>query len=199
MNTRFLTILTTLAFLGFSVSAFAGKYGTPYPTFDVEFSGELLGYGTLWQSGQKQEGLTYWASDHPEGSVGFIDLTYFEDYFSVLPSNTLCFQGNPPTPINGLQFFRDRDDAAVLKISFEGSDRSGTLRFMYLLTLEGDFDENVSWLPKNAEVHPVVLSNWDLKLKKKRENNLYSEDSCVGSGSFLDATIRVCETGDGCF
>ena len=101
--------------------------------------------------------------------------------------------------MNGVQFFRDKNGDAILKISFPGHRRDGTGDFMYLLTLEGDFDENVSWLPKNAEVHPVVLSNWDLKLNKKRENNLYSEDSCVGSGSFLDATILVCETGDGCF
>jgi hypothetical protein len=54
MNARILTILTTLAFLGFSISAFAAKYGAPYPTFDVVFNGELSGGGHLWQSGQKQ-------------------------------------------------------------------------------------------------------------------------------------------------
>jgi hypothetical protein len=61
---------------------------------------------------------------------------------------------------------------------------------MYLLTLEGDFEDEVLWLP-DITPHLVHVWEWDLKLKKKRENNLYSEDSCVGSGQFIDASIEV--------
>ena len=194
MNTRFLTLLTTLAFLGFTVSAFAVKFGAPYPTFDVDFNGVLDGgYGSSWQSGKKQEGLTYWDSDPKDGD-GYIGLAYFEAYFSSLPDGTTdCFDPFP-TLINGVQFFRNRDDAAVLKISFEGRERFGTMPmdFMYLLTLEGDFAPGTgTWLPQDSTTVDVV--SWELILKKKRENNLYSEVSCVGSGDF-DAAASILVT-----
>ena len=186
MKIRYLTLLTTLLFLGFSISAFAGKYGPPYPTFDVNFGGELIGYGTLWQSSKKQKSLTYWASDHPEGSVGVINGAYFNHEFAPLPAN--CFGGD--IAMNGVQFFREKNGDAILKISFPGHLRDGTGDFMYLLTLEGSFAEPSDWLPQVST--SVPFEGWKLKLVNTRENNLYSEVSCVGSGSFIsNATIIV--------
>ncbi len=190
MKTRFLIVLTTLAFLGFSISAFAGKYGPPYPTFDVQFGGELLGYGTLWQSSKKQKSLTYWASDHPEGSEGVINGAYFNYEFPPYPAN--CFDGD--IAMNGVQFFRDKNGDAILKISFPGHRKNGTGGFMYLLTLEGSFDKPSDWLPQSSTF--VFFDGWKLKLKNKRENNLYSEESCVGSGSFLSGTKIVVDKND---
>jgi len=188
MSTRFLTILTTLAFLGLSVSAFAGKYGPPYPTFDVAFDGALIGGGLLWQSSQKQKSLTYWASDHPEDSEGIINGAYFDTYFSAN-----CFPDsdfpNGDVAMNGVQFFRDKNGDAILKISFPGHRRDGTGDFMYLLTLEGSFHDSNDWLPQVSTF--VSFEGWKLKLMNKRENNLYSEESCVGSDSFGLGTIIV--------
>ena len=199
MKIRYLTLLTTLAFLGFSISAFAGKYGPPYPTFDVAFDGELQGNGTLWQSSKKQKSLTYWESDHPKFSEGVINGTYFNEQFplslAIPPPPATCFDGD--VDMNGVQFFRDRDDgAAILKISFPGHPKNGTGDFMYLLTLEGSFDEPGNWLPTVSTSLPgvstsVSLEGWKLKLMNKRENNLYSEESCVGSGSFGSDTMIV--------
>jgi len=181
MNTRFLTVLITLTFLGFSISAFAGKYGPPYPWFDVEFVGELHGYGFLWQSSQKQKSLTYWASDRPEDSEGVINGAYFNYKFKDQSIPAGCFDGD--LAMNGVQFFRDKKNGdAILKISFPGHPKVGTGNFMYLLTLEGSFDEPNNWLPTDST--SVSFEGWKLKLMNHRENNLYSEESCVGSGTF---------------
>jgi len=188
MNVRYLILLTTLVFLGFSVSAFAGKYGPPYPTFDVAFVGELQGHGYFWQSSKKQKSLTYWASDHLEGSEGKINGAYFNGQFPLSTEfPALCFDGGN-IAMNGVQFFRDSDDgAAILKISFPGHDMNGNMDFMYLLTLEGSFDDPEDWLPE--ELTSVSFDGWKLKLMNHRENRLYSEDSCVGSGLFVDGAI----------
>ena len=89
MNVRYLILLTTLVFLGFSVSAFAGKYGPPYPTFDVAFVGELQGHGYFWQSSKKQKSLTYWASDHLEGSEGKINSNILFSMVTITQLNEL--------------------------------------------------------------------------------------------------------------
>lgn len=165
----------------FSVKLSGG--GNVYPTFDVTFGGDLVGDGTFWQSDQKQEGLTYWLSDQ-QGGTGDIGLTYFEDQFPIWSD---CF--DETAPINGVQFWRDKNGMAILKMSFMGRSQDRSMDFMYHLTLNGYFDSPGDWLPQVSTT--VTMTNWKLKLKSKRENNLYRNISCVGEGAFATANIRV--------
>jgi hypothetical protein len=200
MNTRFLTLLTTLAFLGYSVTAFAvrpenpGGGGQKYPTYDVTFNfdGDLYGSGgTKWQSDQKQEGITYFASD-PQRGTGVMDLSYFRDPSPAGPFNSTqgsnCFIQS--TPINAVQFYRDKNGNAILKGSFIGYSLDPAIKrtFMYLFTLTGSFDPSSDWLPDGSTT--VTITNWKLKLAKKREDNLYSNITCTGGGT-IAATIIV--------
>jgi hypothetical protein len=194
MKIRFLTVLITLAFLGFSISAFAGKSDNPggggkvYPTFDVDFGGLIGGSGTKWQSGQKQEGITYWLSDQKSGT-GVIALIHFQDDEGPFGNfGKTCFPQNF-TPINGVQFWRDKDGSAILKMSFLGKSANDSMSFMYLLTLNGDFDFPENWLPETPNLTTVTIDSWKLKLKKKHENNLYSDISCVGEDTFTASIV----------
>ena len=219
-NTRFLTLLTTLAFLGFSVSTFAGKplcpdgscngnetptscpvdcdggvdAGQTYPTYDVTFNlgGNLYGSsgGTKWQSGQKQEGITYFLSDQQDGT-GDMDLSYFQTQFPggpfTSPRGVNCF--DQFTRINAVQFYRDKNGDAILKGSFLGYslDPAIDTSFMYLFTLTGSFFNSSDWLPDASTT--VTITSWKLKLKKKREDNLYSNITCTGGGTIATTII----------
>jgi hypothetical protein len=210
MNTRFLTVLTTLAFLSFFVSAFAAKplcpdgacngnetpascpadcdvgVGQEYPAYDVTFGGDLNGSGgSKWQSDQKQESITYFLSDQ-QGGTGEMDLSYFRNPSPAGPftgpRGVNCF--DQFTPINAVQFYRDKNGWAIFKASFIGHSDDGTMDFMYLFTLKGYFDFPSDWLPQISTTVPI--SSWELKLKKKREDNLYSNITCTGSGPLVD-------------
>jgi len=216
MNTRFLTVLTTLAFIGFSVSAFAAKPlcpdescngnetptscpddcdgggggggGQEYPTYDVTFNlvGDLYGSGgTKWQSGQKQEGITYFLSDQ-QGGADDMDLSYFRGPYPdgpfTGPRGVNCF--DQFTPINAVQFYRDKNGNPIFKGSFIGHSDNGANDFMYLFTLKGYFDVPSDWLPQISTT--VTINSWELKLKKKREDNLYSNITCTGGGPLAD-------------
>jgi hypothetical protein len=214
LNTQFFTLLTALAFLGFTVSAIAGKPSCPdgscngnetpascpvdcdgggsggqeYPTYDVTFNpdNDLYGSGgTKWQSGQKQEGITYFLSDQ-QGGTGVMDLSYFRAPSPAgpftYPRGENCF--DQPTPINAVQFYGDKNGWAIFKGSFIGHSDDGVMDFMYLFTLKGYFDDPSDWLPQVFTT--VTISSWELKLAKKREDNLYSNITCTGGGSLVD-------------
>jgi hypothetical protein len=212
MNTRFLTVLTTLAFIGFSVSAFAAKPfcpdgscngnetptscpddcdeggggGQEYPSYNVTFGGDLYGSGgTKWQSGQKQEGITYFLSDQ-QGGTGDMDLSYFRVSHPDGPFTDTrgvnCFDQS--TPINAVQFYRDKNGMAIVKGSFIGYSDNGAMEFMYLFTLKGYLEVPSDWLPTTSTTVPIT--SWELKLKKKREDNLYSNITCTGGGPLAD-------------
>ena len=139
----------------------------------------------MWQSDSNQNSITYFASD-PQGGTGDMDLSYFRD-----PSPDGPFTGSRGvncfdqfTPINAVQFYRDKNGAAILKGSFIGHSDDGAKDFMYLFTLTGYFDYQDDWLPQIST--PVHITSWELKLKKKREDNLYSNITCTGGGSLTD-------------
>ena len=160
--------------------------GQKYPTYDVTFLGDLDGSGgTKWQSGQKQEGITYFLSDQ-QGGTGDMDLSYFRDPFPGGPftgqRGVNCFDQS--TPINAVQFYRDKNGNPIFKGSFIGHSDDGAMDFMYLFTLKGYFDVPSDWLPQISTT--VAISSWEMKLKKKREDNLYSNITCTGSGSLTD-------------
>jgi hypothetical protein len=215
MNTRLLAWLTGLAFIGFSASAIAAKPTCPdgscngnedqnscpadcdgggggsqeYPKYNVTFTGALVGSGgTKWQSGQNQEGITYFLSDQ-QGGTGDMDLSYFQNPFPEGPftgqRGMNCFDQS--TPINAVQFYRDKIGMAVFKGSFIGRSDDRETDFMYLFTLKGIFDEPSNWLPQGSTT--VIMSSWELKLKQKREDNLYSNITCTGGGSFETSIV----------
>ncbi len=166
----------------FSVSQ--SGVGKVYPTFDVTFEGDLFGgSGTLWQSSQRQKGITYFLSA-PMGGTGDTALGYFEDQF---PVGSICF--NAITPITSVQFWGDENGMATLKMTFMGSSQDGSMDFMYHLTLNGYFDFPGDWLPSDSTT--VTMKTWKLKLEKKRENRRHQNISCVGEGDFATASIWV--------
>jgi hypothetical protein len=220
MNTRFLTVLITLAFLGFTVSAIAGKPlcpdgscngnetpascpadcdgggggGQEYPTYDVTFNpdDDLYGSGgTKWQSDQKQESITYFLSDQ-QGGTGVMDLSYFREPSPAgpftYPRGENCFDQS--TPINAVQFYGDKNGWAIFKGSFIGHSDDGVMDFMYLFTLKGYFVDLSDWLPQISTT--VKITSWELKLAKKREDNLYSNITCTGDGPLADViTVSI--------
>jgi hypothetical protein len=197
MKTRYMTILTTLVFLGLTVSAYAAKPDNPgnvLPTFDVTFNGDLEGsFGLKWQSDSKQSSITYFASD-AQGGLGVMDLSYFRLGFEDTglfdaTQGMDCF--NEVTSINAVQFFPDKNGGATLKGSFSGfsKDRTTIARpFIYLFTLTGDFDNSSDWLPQDSTT--VTITSWKLKLASKQEDKRYSDITCTGTGS-IAATIGV--------
>jgi hypothetical protein len=197
MKTRYMTILTTLVFLGLTVSVYAAKPDNPgnvLPTFDVTFDGNLDdSFGLMWQSDSKQSSITYFASD-PQGGLGVMDLSYFRLGFGGTgPFNATqgmnCF--DQVTSINAVQFFPGKNGGATLKGSFSGfsKDRTTIARpFIYLFTLTGDFDNSSDWLPQDSTT--VTITSWKLKLASKQEDKRYSDITCTGTGS-IAATIGV--------
>jgi len=190
MKTRYMMILTTLACLGFTVSAIAAKPGdTEHSTFDVAFHGDLDGSeGTKWQSSRRQDSITYFLSD-TQGGTGDLDTSYFQLPFPAGPftgtNGANCF--DQLTPINAVQFYRDKNGMAIVKGSFLGYSEDGSMSFIYLLTLQGFFNDPNDWLPQDFTT--VTIGSWKLKLKSKRENNLYSNISCTGEGSLATSIV----------
>lgn len=172
--------------------------GNQNPTYDVTFDGNLEdSYGLMWQSDSQQNSITYFASD-PQFGSGVMDLSYFrlgfgdDGPFNGTQGNN-CF--DQKTLINAVQFFPDKNGDAILKGSFIGYSHSldpaiTTRTFMYLFTFTGQFDDSSNWLPQPQDPTTVTITGWKLKLKSKREDNLYSDITCTGAGT-IAATIGV--------
>ena len=133
MNIRFLTILTTLVFLGFSVHALAGKPDrcTPWPSCKTASSdGEELynveitidgvinsGGGYYWQYDGK--GVDYFGFQ-PDG-YGELNLDYFREF---LDGGEFCFQGGlQPLFEAGLRKFKH--GSALGRFWFDGTAKDG--------------------------------------------------------------------------
>jgi len=172
----------------FSVKQLEG--GNQHPTFDVTFHGDLEGSGgRKWQSDTQQDSITYFLVDQ-QGGTGDLDMSYFRLPFLeggpfTGTRGVNCF--DQLTPIDAIQFFRDKNGMAVLKGAFLGRSDDGQMTFMYHMTLKGIFDYPTDWLPQGST--SVTISSWKLKLKSKRENNLYSNITCTGNGSLATSIV----------
>ena len=170
----------------FSVKQIGG--GNQHPTFDVTFHGDLEGSdGTKWQSSTSQDSITYFLVDQ-QGGTGDMNMSYFQLPFPAGPFTGAfganCF--NQLTPIEAVQFYRDNNGVAIVKGSFTGYSEDGTMTFVYLITLNGFFDNPGDWLPQVSTT--VTITGWKLKLKSKREDKRYSNITCTGDGSFFSDT-----------
>jgi hypothetical protein len=189
MNTRFLTLLTTLAFLGFSISAIAGKSDKckPWPSCNIASSdGEELynveitingvdgsgGGGTYWQYDGKGVDYTRFQLD----GDGKLNLDYFRSY---LDGGTNCF-GNESGTVSlyagGLRTFKH--GTARGGFWFDGKATDGATDVRYLLWVTGQFDDPKTWPEEVAnKVNRAHLRNWSIEAEGGPET---VENSCQG-------------------
>jgi hypothetical protein len=191
MNTRFLTLLTTLALLGFTVSAFAGKADkcTPWPSCNIASSdGEDLynveitingvvnsGGGKYWQYDGKEVDYTWF---QPDG-FGELNLDYFRSH---LDGGTNCFGNKPgtvPLYAGGLRTFKH--GTARGGFWFDGKATDGVTEVRYLLWVTGQFDDPKTWPEEiGIQVNRAHLRNWSIEAEGGPET---AEDSCQGGGT----------------
>ncbi len=158
--------------------------GNIYPTFDVEFIGDMAGSGgTNWQSDAAGGGIVYWLAE-PEGGNGWFYLDFFQTFFP----DANCF-GTGMTAIEGVQLWQDNSSGdAILNSTFFGKSRDGVTDFKYALQLKGTIDNPDDWLPEALTT--VTTSTWKLRLAPKNLRKRFSDISCVDEGN-LNTIIEV--------
>ena len=183
MKTRYLTILTTLAFLGFAVPAVAhdcarhsdpnhkhcsGGGGTADPTFDVSFDGDMAGSGTDWiQPNNSAKNIRYFFHDHEHIGTGEIGLSYFQAHDFPFDSDRgeKCFGTDLSTQVVQGDITQTKSGAAVVSILFMGTTEDGLIELGYFLKLEGTFKELDDWTPQL--MNTVILTSWNLRVASK--------------------------------
>jgi len=194
MKIRYLTLLTTLVFLGFTVSAFA-KGKPVYFTYDVELIGDVYGESdTPWGDDGK---LVYSLRNQP----GLMNLNHFRKFFNIERGGITgenCFGDlvaavppalipAPTTPLRG--FLREHKKGVAngmfwfsgFTVDAVGSpDRKSVL---YLLQVTGEFVKGsaAGW-PENGNLNSnfMVMTNWELKVEN--EGKSVANRSCEDSG-----------------
>jgi hypothetical protein len=195
MKTRYLTILTTLAFLGFTVHALAAPPGscTPWPScniasgdgeelYDVEITGLVPGGGTLWQYDGKGVDFTWF---QPEGDAA-LDLTFFRtdlDGPFTGSGGENCFEpGDVPLHAAGFGKFKK---SALGRFWFEGyTVDGGATPVLYLLTVTGWFDDDKTWPAEESRVNRMHLTQWEIKVEN--QGSVIGNMSCEYSGGAPD-------------
>ncbi len=158
MNTRFLTLLTALVFLGFTVSAFAVKPdcedtssthpkcnpdsgGDTYPLYEVTIDGEVTGRGSI--SGSLPWLWTYDGRWMGSGGSGQLNLDFFRTGFPAGPFNGAdganCFPTNVDIFSGG--FRKHKHSTADGMFWFDGFAADGETAVFYLLRVTGHFFE----------------------------------------------------------
>jgi hypothetical protein len=196
MKIRYLTLLTTLVFLGFTVSAFA-KGKPVYFTYDVELIGDVYGESdTSWGDDGNQ---VYSLRNQP----GLMNLNHFRTFFNNLRGGKTgenCFGDlvvavppalipAPTTPLRG--FLREHKKGVANGMfwfrGFTGepleADRKAVL---YLLVVTGEFLGGSAGWPENEKI--MDMTNWELKVEN--EGKSVANRSCEGSaGLALMVTV----------
>ncbi len=203
LNTRFLTVLTTLAFLGFSVSVLAGKKCEAEPNhpscggggggqpilYDVNNIGGDLVYGTKWESGNT--GSIEWGQFWPAGT-GFVDLSYFADTASspFRPDRGAnCFENNLWVPMVGGGFSQQTNGSAWGRLWFDGRTDDDNRSVRYMLTLEGQFADPGNSFPSESGYNELTMMTWKMEIEGggKRIRNI----SCIGAGNFEEQSVVI--------
>jgi hypothetical protein len=191
MNTRFLTVLITLTFLGFTVTAIAGK-PTNFPDYNVEIEGAVSG-GSIepWGYNGKQ---VY----SQRGRNELMNLDYFRVEFG--PKGLRCFGGTDPTISTNLTnqmtnfggFLRKhKKDAANGMFWFVGS--TGDVpplerkQVLYLLEVTGEFVGGPAGWPENENL--MSMPNWTLKVENEGKD--VARRSCEGSGTWDSGELMM--------
>jgi hypothetical protein len=206
MKVRFLTLLTTLAFFGFTVCAFAGPPDKcfPWPSckpysgdgedlYTVTISGEVPGGGPLWQYDGRS--IDFPAFHRPIGADAELNLDFFENLFNSQDSldparGTRCFSGWGD-PLNSAGVLKRRKSDAHGKFWFRGSTHHISVadrkQVLYLLIVDGDFADGPEGWPENGGSlggNYMDMTDWELKVEN--EGTDIAGMSCEGSGSFND-------------
>jgi hypothetical protein len=180
MITRFLTVLITLTFLGFSVTAIGGK--PTFHVYDVVIAGAVSSgeSSDFWGYNGKQVYSQY--GRHEE-----MNLNYFRAFFDPKGKGLSCFGGtdstistSPPNLMTNFGGFlrKHKKDAANGMFWFRGhtSDTAdGTV--LYLLEVTGEFDNPPGW-PENGSL--MIMPNWTLKVENEGKD--VASRSCEDSG-----------------
>ena len=205
MKIRFLTILSLLAFLGFSTSAVAhpcqenqeppdthkhcpdvnDDVGEEY--WDVVIAGPdsgggISGVGTLWEYNGRS--IDYKTFNGHANATATLNLSYFVGKFD--GHATECF-GAPITlkPLHSGGVLKRRKSDAHGKFWFGGytyDDESGKdiKTVLYLLIVDGEFYSGgpEGW-PENGAV--MRMDDWELKVENQGAD--VADRSCEGSGT----------------
>jgi hypothetical protein len=186
MNTRFLTVLITLTFLGFSVTAIGGK--PDFPDYNVIIDGAVSAKSVnSWGYNGKQ---VYSQRNSPE----VMNLDFFREFFG--PKGLSCFGGTDPTvpenepnlKTNFNGFLRKhKKDAANGMFWFRGhtSDPADG-KVLYLLEVTGKFDDPATW-PKNDNL--MSMPNWTLKVENEGKDVAWR--SCEDSGTWDAEDVMI--------
>ncbi|MEE8338902.1 MAG: hypothetical protein V3R56_02090 [Xanthomonadales bacterium] len=182
MKTRCLTILTTLAFVGFSVHAFAAPPGacSPWPScksgddssdshvhmYDVMITGGVLGMGGEWpQKNAKWIVYKHFAQDLFE-----LNLPYFRDSagpFGSLGKN--CFGASGEIPLFQGILQKSKGGSAKGMFWFVGftheNDVLDRTEVLYVLELTADLDGD--WPPGGSSTMTVTSWNMDVENEGK--------------------------------
>ena len=211
MINRFLTILTALAFLGFSISAVAAKpvrcdpwpeckggdgggggESTFYGVTDMggDMGGDMGVYGTDWET--SNNGWIDWFQYSPAGT-GFVDLGFFLEpkngdkggpFTGTRGANCFGANGGIESLVQG-GFSQQNNGSALgwLWIDARTDDAKKSVR--YMLVLEGLFANPRDWFPSGSNT--LTMKTWDIKIEGggKRVKNI----SCEGNGVFVDPVV----------
>ena len=195
MKARFLTLLTTLIFFGFSISVLAGKPdkcspwpecngGDGQPTLYVvgHIGGDMGVYGTDWESGNT--GWIEWGQFWPAGT-GVVDLSYFADaasspFSGVRGAN--CFGNGLGVPMVQGGFSQQTNGSALGRLWFDGRTDDDKKSVRYMLTLEGQFADSDNSFPSASGSNILTMKTWEMEIEGggKRIRNI----SCTGTGDF---------------
>jgi len=182
MKIRYLTLLTALIFLGFTVSAYAIKPGNNYPKYNYEIdggtSGFLQGVGSGWIWNGTQVGSTY-----ADGRTFPLEMSYITDDDEV---GTECFLS---TVYMGGFFKKQKKSTAVGMFWFPGKTRASAgdqKNVLYLLMIEGHFGivYDPTGFPGNGKI--MYMTHWTLSVENQGKR--VKSRSCEGSGIFGSGT-----------
>lgn len=197
MSTRLLTLLTTLAFLGFSVSVLAGKPdkcetwpncdggdGGGEELYDVRITepGLVTGGGDRWKYNGRS--IDYPTFNQPIGITYSLNLSFFEWHFGV--QGPRCF-GLSGTELHTAGFGKHKGSDAHGKFWFRGfthhKDPDDRIQVLYLLIVDGDFQGDPKGWPENGGSGDNVMHMVDWELKVENAGANIANMSCEDSGS----------------
>ena len=196
MKIRYLSLLTTLVFLGFTVSAFAGK--PVYSDYKVVIAGAVYGGSAPppsepWGYDGNQ---VYSVRTHP----GSINLNYFRTHFGARGEN--CFGdlvvgdpvGSPPppqTPFGGFlrKYQKETATGMFWFHGFTGEDEPTDRKaVLYLLKVTGVFKPSLAGWPDNKNIF-MEMPNWELTVENQGKN--VALRSCEDSGIWTVAQMMM--------
>ena len=186
MKIRYLPLLTTLVFLGFTVSAFAKGKPTNFPDYDVLIAGAVSGESVAsWGYNGKQ---VY----SQRGRNEEMNLNYFRAFFDS-GKGERCF-GDIDAMTNFGGFLRKhKKGAANGMFWFVGSTGDTPIEpVLYLLVVTGEFVFGPAGWPENGNVEDgnlMVMPNWTLKVEN--EGTDVASRSCEGSGEWTAEKMMI--------